>query len=98
MYPDGVRWQVKDLFKVLSLVKFDAALYLFALFYGKHNNNYKFYLDIKNHLNSANELNDIPFIKHIYNLCRLFTINEVNDIQHTDIINKEFNNANETIV
>ena len=65
---------------------------------GKHNNNYKFYLDIKNHLNSANELNDIPFIKHIYNLCRLFTINEVNDIQHTDIINKEFNNANETIV
>lgn len=86
IYPDGSRWSIKDFFEVLSLVKFDAAIYLFALFYQEHNNNYKFYLDAKKYLSSLNNINEVPFIKHFYNLCRLFTINEVNHVPHADII------------
>lgn len=98
IYPDGSRWSIKDFFELLSLVKFDAALYLFALFYQSHNNNYKFYLDVKKYLSGLENINEVPFIKHFYNLCRLFTINEVNKVPHADIIdlfNEEINNTND---
>ncbi|MGP9666995.1 hypothetical protein [Psychrobacter sp. AOP31-A1-22] len=100
VYPDGSRWSIKDFFELLSLVKFDAAIYLFALFYQEHNSNYKFYLDVKKYLSNLDAINETPFIKHFYNLCRLFAINEVNNIQHADIIelfNKEINNTNDII-
>lgn len=98
VYPDGSRWSIKDFFELLSLIKFDSAIYLFALFYQEHNSNYKFYLDVKKYLSNLDDINKVPFIKHFYNLCRLFTINEVNNIQHADIIelfNEEINNTND---
>jgi len=100
VYPDGNRWSIKDFFELLSLIKFDAALYLFALFYQTHSNDYKFYMDVQKYLLSLSYINETPFIKHFYNLCRLFTINEVNMVAHADIIelfNEEIINNNDII-
>lgn len=91
-YPDGEKWSFDDLVKMLNLLQFDAALYLFSAFYAEHRSNYKFVLDFKKFLTQNSSLVESPFIRHFYNVCRLFSLNEVNRLSQTNLI-AQFNRA-----
>lgn len=86
VYPDGEKWDLSDFIGMLDLMSFDAALFVFSLYYQKHKTNPSFTADLKHFLDQQDIRSDRPFIKHFYNMSRLASISKVNELSYTDIV------------